>query len=120
MTTSASSRHEFGHMLGLPDLYARPENPGERGAGRLVPRCRTSHGRDGKPQHFSRLVQGAARLADAGRHRPAVQQKLILSPVDKSPKECFKVLVRPDGSEYFLLENRTQGLRRGPAGARAC
>src|SRR5262249_22303048 len=34
------------------------------------------------------------------------KQKLILAPVEDSPKECFKVLVRPDGSEYFLLENR--------------
>ena len=25
--------HEFGHMLGMPDLYARPENPGMEGAG---------------------------------------------------------------------------------------
>ena len=25
--------HEFGHMLGLPDLYARPENPGSTGLG---------------------------------------------------------------------------------------
>jgi hypothetical protein len=26
--------------------------------------------------------------------------------VEDSPRECFKVLARPDGSEYFLLENR--------------
>jgi hypothetical protein len=38
---------------------------------------------------------------------PTLKQKLILSPIEDSPKECFKVLVRPDGSEYFLLENRT-------------
>src|SRR5262249_36062571 len=25
--------HEFGHMLGLPDLYAQPENPGMEGVG---------------------------------------------------------------------------------------
>jgi len=24
--------HEFGHMLGLPILYARPENPGSTGS----------------------------------------------------------------------------------------
>ena len=28
--------HEFGHMLGLPDLYARPENPGLGGSRHLV------------------------------------------------------------------------------------
>ena len=37
---------------------------------------------------------------------PAVKQKLVLSPVEGSSKECFKVLLRPDGSEYLLLENR--------------
>src|SRR3954451_14128336 len=37
---------------------------------------------------------------------PTVKQKLILAPVEQSNKECYKVLVRPDGSEYFLLENR--------------
>jgi hypothetical protein len=37
---------------------------------------------------------------------PTVPQKLILGPVEGSSKECFKILVRPDGSEYFLLENR--------------
>ena len=39
---------------------------------------------------------------------PTVKQKLILAPIEDSPKECFKVLVRPDGSEYFLLENRSK------------
>ena len=37
---------------------------------------------------------------------PAVPQKLILSPIYKSPRECYKVPALPDGSEYFLLENR--------------
>ena len=31
---------------------------------------------------------------------------MILAPIENSPKECFKVLARQDGSEYFLLENR--------------
>jgi hypothetical protein len=35
-----------------------------------------------------------------------VKQKLILAPINDSNKECFKVLVRRDGSEYLLLENR--------------
>ena len=33
--------HEFGHMLGLPDLYARPENPGMKARESGV-RCRSS------------------------------------------------------------------------------
>jgi hypothetical protein len=30
----------------------------------------------------------------------------VLAPIEDSPRECFKVLLRPDGSEYLLLENR--------------
>jgi hypothetical protein len=37
-----------------------------------------------------------------------VPQKLILAPITGTQDQCFKVLVRPDGSEYFLLENRTR------------
>src|SRR5206468_3070796 len=37
---------------------------------------------------------------------PTVEQKLVLAPVEDSPEECFRVLVRADGSEYLLLENR--------------
>src|SRR5258708_4420401 len=39
-----------------------------------------------------------------------VVQKLVVAPVTRTNKECFKVLVRPDGSEYLLLES---GARRG-------
>ena len=35
-----------------------------------------------------------------------MKQKLILSPIEDSARECFKVLIRRDGSEYLLLENR--------------
>src|SRR4029434_6349974 len=37
---------------------------------------------------------------------PATKQKLLLSPMQKSPREFLKVIARADGSEYFLLENR--------------
>ncbi len=60
--------HEFGHMLGLPDLYARPENPGMEGLGvwcnmsqqpnRMIPRA------------LRGLGEGEGRLAQAGGHRP--------------------------------------------------
>jgi immune inhibitor A len=39
---------------------------------------------------------------------PTVKQKLILAPVESAAKECYKVLIRTDGSEYLLLENRTK------------
>jgi M6 family metalloprotease-like protein len=96
--------HEFGHMLGLPDLYARPENPGSEGVGVWCAMSNQVGG--GKPQQFSAWSKEQLGWITPAVLDPTVPQKLILSPVEDSPKECFKVLARPDGSEYFLLENR--------------
>ena len=42
--------HEFGHLLGLPDLYARPENPGSEGVGAWSLMSQQLGG--GQPQHM--------------------------------------------------------------------
>jgi M6 family metalloprotease-like protein len=96
--------HEFGHMLGLPDLYARPENPGSEGLG--VWCAMSNQVGTGRPQHFSAWCKEQLTWLKPAVIDPTVKQKLILAPVEDSPKECFKVLVKPDGSEYLLLENR--------------
>lgn len=96
--------HEFGHMLGLPDLYARPENPGSEGVGAWCAMSNQVGG--GRPQHFSAWSKEQLGWISPAIIDPTVKQKLILSPIENSPNECFKVLARPDGSEYFLLENR--------------
>lgn len=96
--------HEFGHMLGLPDLYARPENPGSEGVG--VWCAMSNQAGLGKPQHFSAWSKEQLGWVTPAVIDPSVKQKLILAPIENSSKECFKVLARPDGSEYFLLENR--------------
>ncbi len=96
--------HEFGHMLGLPDLYARPENPGSEGLGAWC--AMSNQSPNGRPQHFSAWCKEQLGWLKPATIDPTVKQKLILSPVEDSPKECFKVLMRPDGSEYLLLENR--------------
>jgi M6 family metalloprotease-like protein len=96
--------HEFGHMLGLPDLYARPENPGSEG---LDMWCAMSNQvGNGRPQHFSAWCKEKLGWAKPVTIDPTVPQKLVLGAIEDSPKELIKVLVRPDGSEYFLLENR--------------
>jgi M6 family metalloprotease-like protein len=95
---------EFGEVLGLPDLAARPENPGSAGLGAW---CAMSNPfTDGRPQHFCAWSKEKVGWLKPAVIDPAVKQKLVLAPVEDSPKECFKVLVRPDGSEYLLLENR--------------
>lgn len=37
---------------------------------------------------------------------PAQPQKLALRPITFGPREAYRVLLKPDGSEYLLLENR--------------
>lgn len=97
--------HEFGHMLGLPDLYARPEVPDMEGLGRW---CSMSNGEglDGRPVHFSAWCKEQMGWTVPTMIDPRVQQKLILSPIEGKNSECIKIPVRPDGTEYFLLENR--------------
>ena len=96
--------HEFGHMLGLPDLYARPEMPGMEGVG---PWCAMSQQNGaGRPQHFSVWSKDQLGWVTPKVIDPRVKQKLVLAPIEDSPTECLKILVRPDGTEYFLVENR--------------
>jgi M6 family metalloprotease-like protein len=96
--------HEFGHMLGLPDLYARPENPGSEG---LSVWCAMSNqAGNGRPQHFCAWSKEKLDWIQPVVIDPTVKQKLILGAIEDSPKECYKVLLRRDGSEYLLLENR--------------
>ena len=104
MSTISTMCHEFGHILGLPDLYARPENPGSEGAGSWT--IMSNQFRNGRPQHFCAWCKEQLGWIKPVVVDPEVKQKLILAPVEGSDHECLKIPVRPDGSEYFLLENR--------------
>ncbi len=107
--------HEFGHILGLPDLYARPENPGSEGLGTWCVMSNQSGG--GRPQHFSAWCKEQLGWLAPVPIDPSVPQKLVLRPIEGATNECFKVLVRPDGSEYLLLENRRkEGFDRSLSG----
>lgn len=106
MTNISVFCHEFGHMLGLPDLYARPENPGSEGVG--VWCLMATELRNGRPQHMSAWCKEKLGWIKPAVIDPTQKQKLILAPIEDSPTECFKVLIRRDGSEYLLLENRQQ------------
>jgi immune inhibitor A len=93
-----------GLMLGLPDLAARTENAGSRGLGEW---CAMSIPiSEGHPQHFCAWAKDKLGWIKPAVIDPTVKQKLILAPIERSPSECLKVLVRPNGSEYYLIENR--------------
>ena len=104
MSNISTMCHECGHILGLPDLYARPENPGSEGAG--VWSVMSNQMRNGQPQHFCAWSKEQLGWLTPVVIDPSVKQKIVLGPVEGSTTECAKILVRPDGSEYFLLENR--------------
>ena len=59
----------------------------------------------GRPQHMKRTVQGRLGLTPAVID-PTVKQDLVLAAVENTSNQCFNILARPDGSEYYLLENR--------------
>ena len=104
MTPIGGFVKELGRVLGLPDLAARPENQGSEGLG---PWCAMSNPfNTARPQHLSAWAKEKIGWIHPTVIDPTVKQRLTLAPIEDSPKQCFKVLVRPDGSEYFLLENR--------------
>ena len=104
MLTLNGCAKEFAMLLGLPNLAARTENIGSEGLGVW---CLLSNvNATGRPQHLSAWAKEQLGWLQPTVIDPTVKQKLILGPVQDSPRECFKVLVRPDSSEYFLLENR--------------
>ena len=98
--------HEFGHMLGLPDLYARPEQPGSEGVGVW---CAMSNqvGLEQSRSTSASVVEGASLAGSIPRSsiRPSskswsYRRSRIL------PSNASRSWAQPDGSEYFLLENR--------------
>ena len=96
--------HEFGHMLGLPDLYSKDA----RAEGLGVWCAMSNQSGNGRPQHFSAWCKEQLGWLTPTIIDPREKQKLVLGPVERSDKECYKVLLKPDGSEYLLLENRRQ------------
>ena len=104
MADISTISHEFGHMLGLPDLYAKPEVPEMEGVGAWC--AMSQQNRGGRPQHFGAWSKEQMGWVKPAVVDPSVPQKLILSPIEGTTDQCFKVPVRPDGTEYFLLEVR--------------
>ncbi|MEA3209527.1 MAG: hypothetical protein QOE70_2584 [Chthoniobacter sp.] len=97
--------HEFGHILGLPDFYAKK---GVRES--FGPWCAMAAGYRGKyPKSFcawskTRLGWCQPTVVDA-----ATPQKLVLRPIQSNPNDAFLIPLNVTdgvGAEFLLLENR--------------
>lgn len=97
---------EAGLMLGLPDLTGRRDNLSIEGLGPWCAMSAPDQDRPNRPPHMSAWCKEKLGWITPTVIDPTTKQKLVLSPIEHSAKECFKVLIRPDGSEYLLLENR--------------
>lgn len=106
LTSVGSLAKEAGLMLGLPDLTGRRENVGVEGLGPWCAMSVEDSSRPDRPGHLSPWCKEKLSWITPTVINPSVKQKLILSPIENASKDCLKVLVRPDGSEYLLLENR--------------
>ena len=123
--------HEIGHVLGLPDLYVRqPQRrfanqstnsaTGPGRAGGPTPRRNPNPYLEslanwdlmsvqvgyGRPQHLSAWSKEQLGWLRPAVINPLVPQQLILAPIENTTNQSFKIPLRPDGSEYLLLENR--------------
>src|SRR5262249_9738271 len=104
MTNNSVFCHEFGHMLGLPDLYARPGNPGMEGAGRWSAMANPAG--NGRPQVSDAWSREKLGWSTPAALDPTAKERWVRAPIEDRPKESSKVLPRPDGGEYLLLETR--------------
>jgi M6 family metalloprotease-like protein len=94
--------HEFGHVIGLPDLYGKA---GVRET--FGPWCTMAGGYRGNyPRSFcawSKVRLGWCSPTTIDGSSP---QKLALRPIQTNPNDAFVLPLDPDGGEFLLLENR--------------
>jgi M6 family metalloprotease-like protein len=100
--------HELGHTFGVDDKYGL-------GATRdpLGPWCLMGRGTHGaapsgrhRPFHLCAWCKSVIGWVKPVAIDPSRRQRLALRPILHGPGECYRILLRPDGSEYLLLENR--------------
>ena len=103
--------HEFGHMLGLPDLYEKPVDnkkpdwPVKEG---LMQWCTMASGNRNQHQPFHLSSWCKIRLGwiKPTEVDPRTPQKIILEPSENDKNAFLKIPLNREGTEYFLLENR--------------
>ena len=100
--------HELCHTFGVNDKYGL--GAGTRPLGPYCLVCKGTHGAAPSGRHrpfhlcaWCKSVIGWVRPAVID---PSTPQKLALRPIGHGATEAYRILLRPDGEEYLLLENR--------------
>lgn len=107
--------HEFGHLLGLPDLYDTATLGGSTnlGPGNWSLMSTGTYGGDGlspeSPAHLG--AWPLLWLGWADRVRPSQDTTLVLAPVADGGPIVEVAFQGEDGSEHLLIENRVRGTR---------
>ncbi|MHC4600743.1 MAG: hypothetical protein ACYS47_17250, partial [Planctomycetota bacterium] len=100
--------HELTHTFGVMDKYGlgATRNP-------VGPWCLVGKGTHGgppsgrhRPFHVCAWCKSVIGWVKPVAVDPSKPQKLVLRPILSGPGEAFRILLKPDGSEYLLLENR--------------
>jgi M6 family metalloprotease-like protein len=114
--------HEFGHVLGLPDLYDYGYD--SEGVGIYSLMAGGSYGRTiqdryysgNSPSHMEGWGKYYLGFADFTDITPSDRQSIVLRPVEQYP-DIYRVHIPgSNGTEYFVLENRQQqGFDKGLA-----
>jgi M6 family metalloprotease-like protein len=100
--------HELTHTFGVMDKYGLGATRNPIGPWCLV--GKGTHGADPsgrhRPFHVCAWCKSVIGWLKPVAIDPSTPQKLALRPVLSGPREAFRILLKPDGSEYLLLENR--------------
>ena len=99
--------HELGHVLGILDKYGSEPHDG------MGIWCTMAVGHRGdkvngdrRPMHLCAWCKMQLGWLDPVTVDPRTAQTIRLRGIERHPAEAVKVLVTPEGDEYFLLENR--------------
>jgi M6 family metalloprotease-like protein len=105
--------HEMGHVLGILDKYGEQDKANPKAHAGLGVWCTMAVGHRGdpvngdrRPLHLCAWCKTELGWAEPRVVDPCVPQTVRLHGIEGHPAEVVKVLIDPDGSEYFLLENR--------------
>jgi len=99
--------HEFGHMLGLPDQYGRNHATGiGKWCTMAVGHMGGGESRNGRPFHLCVWCKEKLGWVKVTSIAPEEEQAIRLAAIEADPTQAVRILLKPDGSQCYWLENR--------------